>query len=274
LRIDHVTAAGRDLKTMMSDLSNVGLRCEYGGPHADHVTEMALISFPDGSYLELIAPQPSADPKALATHIWSRQMTENAGPCAWAIRVSDLDSEVKRLRAAGVAVSAPVRGGRERPDGKRLEWETAQIGDEPRGTFFPFAIRDMTARQDRIFPSGKPTTKDFGGVSRVVILVRDLRASTQRYEKAYALPPPIEEVDRDFDAHLALFTGSPVVLAAPLHAGSWLANRLDQFGEGPCAFILKARKAGHYDRAAKSRWAMADISWLDVAKLKWHLGFE
>jgi hypothetical protein len=274
LKIDHVTVAGRDLRAMMGHLADVGLHCEYGGPHKDQITEMALISFPDGSYLELIAPQRSADTKALAAHVWAKPMMENAGPCAWAVRSSDLPSEIKRLQAAGVTVKPQVRSGRERPDGKRLEWEMLQIGEEPRGTFFPFAIQDLTPRQDRAFLSGKPTTKDFSGVARVVIAVRDLRASVKRYRDAYALPLPIEQVDADFSAHLALFTDTPVVLAAPLHAGSWLANRLDQFGEGPCAFILRARKKGRYQLAGKTRWAMADISWFDTAKLNWRLGFE
>lgn len=274
LKIDHVTVAGSNLRAMMSNLRDVGLHCEYGGPHSDHVTEMALISFPDGSYLELIAAQRNANAKALAAHAWGKRMTENAGPCAWAVTSSDLAGDVQRLQAAGVAVKPPVRSGRERPDGKRLEWEMVQIGQEPRGTFFPFAIHDLTLRRERVFLSGKPTIEDFGGVSRVVIAVRDLRASTERYRKAYALPPPTEQVDNDFGAHLALFTGTPVVLAAPLHADSWLATRLDQFGEGPCAFILRARKTERYKTSVKARWGMANISWFETAKLHWHLAFE
>ncbi|MGA8593704.1 MAG: VOC family protein [Bryobacteraceae bacterium] len=274
LRVDHATVAGRDLKTMMSNLANVGIHCEYGGPHSNHATEMALTSFPDGSYLELIAPQAHADPKALATQVWAKQMRNDAGPCAWAIQSSDLAGELKRLQLSGVKVSQPERGGRERPDDKRLEWETAQIGEEPRGTFFPFAIQDLTPRHDRAFLNGKPTTKDFSGVARIVIVVRDLRDSVQRYRKAFALPPPIDQVDASFGASLALFTGSPVVLAAPLNSNSWLATRLEQFGEGPCAFILGGRKTRHYEPVLKSHWAMEDISWFDTAKLGWHLGFE
>jgi hypothetical protein len=137
LRIDHVTVAGRDLRAMTSNFLAVGFRCEYGGPHSDQVTEMALIRLPDGSYLELIAPQRNADPKALAVHVWANRMMENAGPCAWAVRSSDLASEVKRLQTAGVRVNTPVRSGRERPDGKRLEWETVQIGEEPSRHLFP-----------------------------------------------------------------------------------------------------------------------------------------
>ena len=71
--------------------------------------------------------------------------------------------------------------GGKRPDGVRLEWETAQVGAEPNGTFFPFLIHDFTPREQRAFPQGKPLNKDFGGVAKVVIAVHDLDASAKRY---------------------------------------------------------------------------------------------
>ena len=272
--IDHVTVAGRDLKTMEAALAAVGIPGEYGGPHANHATEMALTSFPDGSYLELIALQPNADPQAVAAHDWGKQMENQAGPCAWAVRVKDFDAEVKRLREAGVTVGAPVRGGRARPDGTRLEWETAQVGEEPSGTFFPFLIRDLTPRQNRAFPKGKPTTRDFNGVGTVVIAVRDLEGAIRRYHQAWSVPPPIKQVDAAFGAQLALLGGVPVILAAPLNGQSWLVDRLAKFGEGPCAFVLSARRTGPYKPAARTRWFGMDLSWLDPEKLGWRLGFE
>ena len=274
LAVDHVTVAGTDLKQMQAKLAAAGLASEYGGPHANHATEMALTSFPDGSYLELIAVQPNADAKALAAHAWSRQLRENAGPCAWAIRPKDIAAELERLRAAGVPVGALTRSGRERADGKRLEWETVQVGPEPNGTFFPFLIRDLTPRPDRALPSGKPTTKDFGGIARVVIAVRDLDESVKRFQQAWGVHAPLKQVDRAFGAHLALLGSTPVILAAPLHSETWLAARLQQFGEGPCAFILAARKPGKYKAASTSRWFGMDISWFDSENLGWHLGFE
>ncbi len=274
LRVDHATVAGKNLKTMMANLAAVGLKCEYGGAHSNHATEMALTSFPDGSYLELIAIQPDADPNAVAEHVWSKQMEHNAGPCAWAVRTDDIAAQVNELKAVGIRVSVPLRNGRKRPDGTQLEWETAQVGDEPNGTFFPFLIRDLTPRRERAFPTGHPTTKDFSGITKIVIAVRDLSASIDRYRKAFGLPPPMKQVDASFGAHLAYFGGTPVVLAAPLTPQSWLVARLDQFGEGPCAFILGARKAGHYKAASKTRWFGIDISWFDTEKLGWHLGFE
>jgi len=278
LKIDHVTVAGKDLKAMQATLAAVGIPTEYGGPHSNHATEMALTSFPDGSYLELIAIQPKADPAAVAAHYWSSHMQNNAGPAAWAVRPQDLAAEVKRLQAAGIAVTAPARAGRARPDGVRLDWETANVGKEPNGTFFPFLIRDFTPRDQRAYPSGKPTTQDFSGVARVVIAVRDLAASIQRYREAYDLPVPVQQEDSRFGARLASFLGSPVVLATPLNAQSWLTSRLDKIGEGPCAFLLRlkdpAQNAKSYRVSSLATWFGIEVSWLNTGKAGWWLGFE
>ena len=109
---------------------------------------------------------------------------------------------------------------------------------------------------------------------KVVIAVRNLDESAKRYRAAYGTEQPLKQVDVNFGAHLALLGGTPVVLAEPLHSQTWLAARLEQFGEGPCAFILGARKPGKYKAASKSRWFGVDISWFDSASLGWHLGFE
>jgi hypothetical protein len=140
----------------------------YGGPHSKRATEMALVSFPDGSYLELMAPQANADAQALGRQPWTKVMKGNAGPCAWAVGENDVAAEVERLRA-GIEVSAPVRNGRQRRDGVRLEREAAQVGTEPSGTFFPFLIHDFTPREQRALPQCKPLNKDFADVVKVVI---------------------------------------------------------------------------------------------------------
>jgi hypothetical protein len=80
-------------------------------------------------------------------------------------------------------------------------------------------------------------------------------------------------VDQAFGAHLALLGGTPVVLAQPLTADSWLAQRLAQFGEAPCAFVLDRRR-GKYKATSQSRWFGMRISWLDSQKLGWRLGFD
>jgi catechol 2,3-dioxygenase-like lactoylglutathione lyase family enzyme len=277
LKIDHVTVAGSDLKAMQAGFERVGIHTVYGGSHANGVTEMALVSFPDGSYLEAIALQAKADPKAAAQHEWARFLKESGLPCAWALQADDLAAETKRLRAAGLEVSSPVRAGRARPDGVRLQWETVNLGTEDRGTFFPFLIHDFTPRPQRAFPQGAPVTTEFSGVSRVVIAVRNLDAAVERYRKAFGLPSAVKQVDREFGANLALLGGAPVVLAQPSTADSWIAARIERFGEGPCAFVLRGRRhpLSRISHITVSRWFGREITWVDPEKLGWRfLGIE
>ncbi len=270
--IDHVTVAGKDLKAMQKALGDAGIRSEYGGPHSNHATEMALASFPDGSYLELIAIQPHADPAALAAHYWHKFMEGDAGPCAWAIRPANYADEAERLHKAGVAVTDWRRAGRKRPDGVELDWETAQVGPT-NGGFFPFLIHDFTPRENRAFPSGKPTTTEFSGVVKVVIGVRDLDAAIERYQHAYGLSPPERQKDRSSAVELAWFRGTPIVLEEPLGAGTLLDVRLKRFGEAPIAFIISA-PADFSPQMVTTHWFGSRIFWADYVPLGWQLGFQ
>jgi hypothetical protein len=246
LHIDHVTVAGRDLHNMQQALEAVGIPAEYGGVHSNHATEMALTSFPDGSYLELIAIQPQADSAAVAAHTWSKFLEGNAGPCAWATRVAHI-----------AAKDNPLKNGRKRPDGVQLEWETAQIG-QGNGTFFPFLIHDFTPRDLRAYPSGKPTSTKFTGIVKIYIAVKDIDSAIAEYRRMYKLAAPARAEDSAFGAKLAAFQGTPVVLAAPL-GESWLVERLQRFGEAPCAFVLGREKPAQ------------EITWLDPG---WRLGIQ
>lgn len=272
LKIDHVTVSGRDLPAMQRALAAAGLKSEYGGPHSNHATEMALTSFPDGSYLELIAIQPNADPKAVAAHEWHKFLEGDAGPTAWAVRPADLPAEVQRMRTAGLSATDPRRNGRKRPDGVQLDWETAQIGPG-NGTFFPFLIHDFTPRERRAYPSGKPTTTEWTGLTKVVIAVNDLDRAIHEFQRGYALPDPEREDDAAFGAKLAWFRNSPVVLAAPLGPQSWLRSRLNRFGESPCAFVIGSA-GGLVGAPPSATWFGKRILWADSARLGWHLGFE
>jgi hypothetical protein len=271
LKVDHATVAGKDVRAMQQALQAAGLASEYGGPHSNHATEMALTSFPDGSYLEQIAIQPNADPAAVAAHEWHKQLQANGGPCAWAVRPADINAEITRLRAASIQVSDARKNGRKRPDGVQIEWEAAQVG-AGNGNFFPFLIHDFTPRERRAYPSGKPTASDFTGVTKVVIGVKDLDASIAQFKRAYGFPEPDRQDDPEFGAKLAWFPGTPVVLAAPLSTQSWLDARIRQYGETPSAFILGSTRP--VDAHNSGAWFGKHVAWADSAKLGWHLGFE
>jgi hypothetical protein len=260
LKIDHVTVAGMHLDEMRQAFTAAtGMPTEYGGPHSNHATEMALVSFPDGSYLELMGIQAKADPAAVAKHEWHTCLMEKPGPCAFALRVNDMAREVGELKAAGIEMSEPVTAGRTRPDGRKLAWQTVNIGSGVRGRYFPFLIADQTPREDRAYPGGKATTDKYPGIAQVVIGVHDLDAAIAQYRKAFRLPQPTRQMDKKFGA-LAWFRGTPIVLA----------KATDNESEGPVAFLLAGGKAGM--SGSGSNWFGHSVMWLDESKLGWRLG--
>jgi len=273
LQIDHVTVAGPALGPLRNALAAVGIETVYGGAHHDGATEMALVSFPGCSYLELIAVHPGAALRAVANHPWSRFLNGNAGPCGWAASAGDLDSEARRLRAAGIPVSGPLSNGRVRPDGSRLAWQVAALGAGAPGSLFPFLIQDVTARELRAFPHGAPDNRDFRGICRVVLGVRDVDAALALYRQAYGLSGAVRQSDAAFGATLAIPDAAPVIFAEPLTSASWLADRLNQFGESPCAILLEPSDPSPYSAADQSRWHNLRIGWFDRDVLGWRLGW-
>lgn len=264
LKIDHVTVAGAKLESMRRAFTAAThLATEYGGRHANHATEMALASFPDGSYIELMGIQEQADPAAVSAHEWHKFLENNAGPCAFAIRAG---------APVTIAGGASQRNGRTRPDGTRLEWEITDIGPGVRGTFFPFLIRDLTPRENRTFLNGQPTTRKALGVAKVVVGVRDLDAATALYRRTFRLSAPKRQRDAEFGAELAWFEGTPFVLARALESNSWLERRVREFGEGPCAFVLQS--AGGLTAATPTDWFGSAISWINEQRLGWRLGLQ
>lgn len=274
LRIDHVTVAGTDLARMQQQLRAAGINSEPGGPHSNHATAMAIANFNDGSYIELIAPQKDFDAAALKEHPWGSLIEGNSGPCAWAVRPKDFEGEVARIRASGTPVKVQ-QGGRSRPDGIALQWETATPEGGASGTFLPFLIRDIFARPQRAFPSGKAINKDQTGVLRVVIAVRKISDAVDRFHAAYPdTGHVLKQVDAQFGAQLAWFPDSPVIFAEPAGSQSRVADRIAQFGEGPCAFILASKKMPKGEHGTTSRWFGRDVQWLHPEELGWRLGVQ
>lgn len=235
--VDHVTICGPDLDTLQTALAAFGLQPQYGGAHANGVTHMALLGFADGSYLELIAP---LKPGQTGGAHWGALMKERAGCCAWAVRVENIGAEVSRLRSLGIEVNGPIPGSRKRPDGKILEWEIAVPGPGEPGALLPFMIQDHTPRQWRVPPSPKITNGGLTGIAAVLLAVKDIRMAGELFRQAYGWKMPPIAADPEF-GEIMYFPGTPVILASPVHADSWLARRLQKFGNRPAAFLLGSR---------------------------------
>jgi hypothetical protein len=268
LKVDHASVCGSDLEPMRQAFASVGLVTDYGGPHAS-VTHMALLGFEDGSYLELIAPQ---KPGAVEGSGWAKMMAGNAGACAWAVGSNDIKTEASRLKNLGIEVEGPNPGSRKRPDGKVIEWETARIGPGTPGATLPFIIQDHTPRNLRVLPSASVKDSRLTGIEVVVLAVKDMDAAIGLFRSAYGWPAPSLEDHREFGAKIAYFSGTPVMLAAPLDQSSWLTRRLQDFGESPVAFLLGTTDLGaatkRYGLATQTRWFGKNVAWFDGSKLQ------
>lgn len=269
LQVDHVSVCASDLPSLQQAFTDAGLKPDYGGPHANGVTHMALLGFDDGSYLELIAPQ---KPGMVEGSSWAKAMTGNAGACAWAVDTHDLKQEVGRLKAVGIAVGTPQPGSRKRPDGLSIEWTTATLGDGPQGSVLPFIIEDTTPRAWRVQPTASLKTTGLTGIDTVVIAVNNLESSISLFQRAYGWTAPLVESHSEFGARMAYFPGMPVILASPLDKNSWLTERLEKFGEGPAVFMLATRNVTAVTKrlhlAAGKSWFGQKVAWFDATKLQ------
>lgn len=174
LELDHASICGSNLDTLRQDFTAVGLTPDPGGPHGNGITQMAMIGFDDGTYLELIAP---IKPGVTAGSDWAKYMSEDAATCAWAVGTNVLLQEADRLKKAGIPVTTPERGSRKRPDGMSVEWTTADVGAGTPGSTLPFVIEDQTPRAWRVQTSASVAGASVYGIENVVLGVSNLDAS-------------------------------------------------------------------------------------------------
>jgi hypothetical protein len=117
----------------------LGVRPVIGGRHPDFGTHNALLSLGPGTYLEIIAPDPSlpAPDHGLAFGISEHQPP---GIVTWALRVDEIQAVAEGATAAGVPIGAVVSGSREKPDGTVLSWQLSSPDAMPFDGAIPFLI--------------------------------------------------------------------------------------------------------------------------------------
>jgi hypothetical protein len=267
LELDHTSVCGSNLDTLRQAFTDVGMTPDFGGPHGNGITQMALIGFDDGTYLELIAPIKAG---VTTGSDWAKFMTEEAATCAWAVTSNVLLQEVDRLKKVGIPVTAPAAGSRKRPDGMSVEWQKADVGSGTPGSVLPFIIEDETPRAWRVQTSASVAGAPVSGVANVVLGVSNLDASIALFRKAYGWSDPVIEKDKEF-GKLAYFPGEPVILAAA-NGGGWLSERIAKYGESPVAYLLGTRDFAaavkKYKLSGNKTWFGQKVGWFDAGKLK------
>jgi hypothetical protein len=185
LEIDHVTLGASRLEALAGAFAAASLAADYGGLHANGITHMSQVAFDDGSYVELVSVTRPGQPSPW----WQEHIVREGGPCAWAVRVEDVDGEVQRLRARGVTVGDPTCMQRKRSDGQAVEWDLAFVGELGAGAMHPFIIKDRTPRELRVPNSESVAGSELLGVHKVVLGVEDVAAASEIFQDAYDLPP-------------------------------------------------------------------------------------
>ena len=137
MQVDHVIVGINDLDAGMASLESLsGVRPVAGGEHPGEGTRNALMSLGDGTYLELIAPNPR-EPIELEDVRGLHALTA-LRPIGWAVGMKDINASRSLLGSHGFSTSSPDPGSRRLPDGSVIEWQTFGFDrfDHPLAPFF------------------------------------------------------------------------------------------------------------------------------------------
>jgi catechol 2,3-dioxygenase-like lactoylglutathione lyase family enzyme len=249
--LDHIVIAVADLARTVEDYRALGFTVQIGGRHPTRTSHNALVVFADGAYLELISwLEPG--PADRWYHVHARH---GDGLMDFALLPEDTASAIAEAKARGLALDGPNDGGRIRPDGRELKWQTAR----QRSFDLPFLCGDLTPREFRV-PAGEGRRHANGaiGVASVAVAVHDLESSLSRYRALLGIER--EGGSTRIDApvvlpgtgmRIAVITlgATAIVLMttslAPASANAppfarELGERLATRGEGPCGIALRA----------------------------------
>ena len=184
LSLDHVVIAIDDLDAAIRDYRDLGFTVRRGGVHANHATHNALITFADGTYLELLVS--TGDPPLPGVIDFGVLLQHGEGLAGFALSSDDLDADAARLRADGFAVGEVIPGERRREDGTLIRWKLALIEDG----FAPFLIQDVTPREWRVAATAHPNRAR--GLRGVEIAVRELTTAWNRYTTLLGTSQPFD----------------------------------------------------------------------------------
>jgi catechol 2,3-dioxygenase-like lactoylglutathione lyase family enzyme len=212
-RLDHVVIAVLDLAQAVDDYRALGFTVQMGGRHPGRTSHNALIVFEDGAYLELIGwPEPG-----IAERWYNELVKHGEGLMDFALIPDDVSRAVAESKERGLTMNGPIDGGRIRPDGVELKWQTGR-----QTTFdLPFLCADVTARDLRV-PAGdvRNHANRAVGVAKLTVAVFDLDVSLARYRALLGTSAPTMKVG-----------GTVIELTS-------FSPQLETRGEGACAMTI------------------------------------
>lgn len=242
--IDHLVVAVGDLAQAAQDYEQLGFTVVPGGKHPVG-SHNALISFADGSYLEIIAFYREA-----TDHRWWQPLQKGERFVDFCLQTDDLPGDTANLRAAGVAINDPVPWTRTRPDGYELKWLLSLATGSHRG-IAPFLIQDVTPREERI-PRQFEHRNGVTGIGTVTVAIDELGKIEKWYESVMG-------AEGERFKHAALGSdglrfkiGAHVFqFVMPIEPQSPLVNWIRTYGPSPYSATLRSRHAAAYSLDAR-----------------------
>lgn len=200
--VDHFVLAAPDLQRACNEFeATTGVRPTFGGAHAGRGTHNALVAFENGSYLEIIAPDPAQPPTFM-----SQPMARLARPTLmhWAVRCSGAAALSRRLRELGWTPTEVQRMSRTPPNAARLEWELFGLKDHRYGGLAPFFIDWFAC------PHPATTSPSVGALTSVRLSLPD-PAALQTMMCALELDDAVEVTNGETELAIAFDTRHGVV---------------------------------------------------------------
>jgi catechol 2,3-dioxygenase-like lactoylglutathione lyase family enzyme len=240
--IDHVLIAVRDLEAATTTfVDRLGLRAAFGGVHPRVGTHNAIVRF-GLDYLELISVRDEAEARSLTRGAMLADfLGRREGLFGFAVATDDLDATLARVRAAGAEIDGPTSRGRDRPDGTRMSWRTANFRATPFGQVLPFIIQHDTPAAVRAgWAPAEGHPLGVTGVHGVTLCVPSIDDWRSRFEAYFGVQMESATVPGRWQARgVAGYLGPHrLELVEPSGDGP-VQQALDDLGAGPYRLTLR-----------------------------------
>ncbi|MGB3143578.1 MAG: VOC family protein [Maribacter sp.] len=139
-KIDHLVYAVTNLEEAIEVLeSKLGVRPIIGGHHASLGTKNALILLNEGMYFEILAIDHQntkvAPPRWMGVDLHTKNQITR-----WSVTSQNLKKDAEILKEYNLDLGHVLKGSRQTPDGKLLQWELTLPKSEPEVELVPFCI--------------------------------------------------------------------------------------------------------------------------------------
>lgn len=255
VQLDHVVLVVQNMDTVVKQFRNSGFCIESTGKMRDGVSSASIITFKDGTHIELLSPNKPETIEYLTTlrndgeleeykqkhkldNNSERLHIDNFTSCDglkdYAIRVNDVKTIIPQLENIGLSYSTVKEMGYLKPNGKVVVWHLTT----PTKKSMPQILSDYTPVSYR---RGVLSQHDNGvkGIKRVVVAVKNLNDTVERYKRLVGIrciKPSNYYIEGALTTDIK-FKNTIITLAQPMLGGSDIDNYVKKYTEGP--YILE-----------------------------------